>query len=256
MKLSIKTKRFLTEATYQLVRIPVKQSVLKAYKPIILNANVVPNDGPIIFTPNHRQTGDAFLMLAAIEESVHWMALKRFFTGEDSICNNSKNPILRGLTAGIFRGIGAVPVIRDQDRDRYPGMDNAESMKEFDSYLKAGASIGIFPEGTTNKQPDQQNLTKPKTSAFYFAKENKTWVQPISIVWVPKELNISNRAIINFREPFNAGEMKLTDISDRWIETVNEGIEENNKIIESLVNIGEITSKDAKVKKLELKLRK
>ena len=184
------------------------------------------------------------------------MALKRFFTGEDSICNNSKNPILCGLTAGIFKGIGAVPVIRDQDRDKYPGMDNAESMKEFDRYLKAGASIGIFPEGTTNKNPQKQNLLKPKSSAFYFAKENKTWLQPISIVWVPRELKISNKAIINFREPFNAGDMSLCDIADRWIETVNDGIEENKKLMENLASISEITSKDVKVKKLELKLRK
>lgn len=53
--------------------------------------------------------------ISIINNAVHWMALKRFFTGEDSIFNNNKNPILCKMTTLIFKSIGAVPIIRDQD---------------------------------------------------------------------------------------------------------------------------------------------
>lgn len=256
MKLDINSKMFLTEKVYKLVRFPVKPYVLSTFRPIVLNADRVPTNGPIVFAPNHRETLDAFLVFSSIKKPVHWMALKRFFTGEDSIFDNNKNLILCKMTAYAFKGIGAVPIIRNQDKEKYPGMDNVKSLKEFSNYLKAGGSIGIFPEGTINKNPKSRNLLSIKMSAFNLAKDGKSWIQPISIVWIPKDLNFRNKVIINFREPFKAEEKNCNDIANQWVKTVNAGIKENEKIIEQLREINEITSKDTKVKKMELKLRK
>lgn len=257
MKLKINQKKFMTEKVYKLVRQPVKPFVSLIFNPIILNADCVPKKESVVYAPNHRKTEDSFLMFAIIKDAVHWMALKRFFTGEDSIFHNSKNPILCKLTSIVFKSIGAVPIIRDQDKDKYEKCDNSESLKEFDQYLSLGSSIGIFPEGTTNKNPEKQNFTLPiKTSAFRFVKNNDSWLQPISIVWIPKNYNIKNKAIINFRPPFKTNEMEVSEILEKWKETVEAGIEENKQIIEHLRGINEITSQDVKVKKLELKLKK
>ncbi len=256
MNININIKKFLTENIYRLVKIPVKPCVISKYKPIILNKELVPDKESIVFAPNHRQTNDAFLMFSSIDKPVHWMALKRFFTGEDSIFNNNKNPILCKMTALVFNGIGAVPIIRDQDIDKYPNQDNSISLKEFDMYLKLKSSIGIFPEGTTNKEPEKQNLLSPKKSAFYFAKDNNSYIQPISITWIPKSLNIQNRAIINYRQPFKSTEMNVQEMIECWIQSVNEGLEENKQIVENLKNLTEIVNVKKESKKLELVLRK
>ncbi|MDD2203323.1 MAG: lysophospholipid acyltransferase family protein [Bacilli bacterium] len=249
MKLSINSKMFLTENVYKLVRVPVKPCVKATFRPIVLNADRIPTTGPVVFAPNHRETLDAFLVFCSIKQPVHWMALKRFFTGEDSIFDNNKNIVLCKMTAYAFRSIGAVPIIRDQDKNKYPGMDNVKSLKDFSSYLKAGGSIGIFPEGTTNKNPKARNLLPAKMSAFNLAKDGKSWIQPISIVWTPQNLYLTNKVIINFREPFKVEGKTCNDILYQWVETVNAGIEENKRIIEQLSEINEMTSKETKIKK-------
>lgn len=106
---------------------------------------------------------------------------------------------------------------------------------EFEQYLKLDSSIGIFPEGTTNKIPEQQKLNSPiKASAFLFMINSDAWLQPVSIVWIQRTYNIKNRAIINFRPPFKSEGMQVSDIMEKWKETVESGIDENIKIIESL----------------------
>lgn len=254
MKLKINQKKFLTESIYTLVKQPVKPFISAIFNPIVINRDCIPKDGKVVYAPNHRKTEDSFLMFTVIKDAVHWMALKRFFTGEDSIFHNNKNPFLCKITSLVFYGIGAVPIIREQDKEKYPAHDNSESLKEFDNYLKLGGSIGIFPEGTTNKSPEDQNFTLPiRTSAFRFVKNNDAWLQPISIVWIPSSLKIKNKAVINFRPPFKSGDMDFPELLEKWQETVNEGIEENKQIIENLKNIREIVGQDQKVKKIGIR---
>ncbi|MDD3341893.1 MAG: lysophospholipid acyltransferase family protein [Bacilli bacterium] len=256
MKVNINLKKFLTETVYRLIKIPAKPCILAKYKPIILNKGTLPKDEAIVFAPNHRQTNDAFLMFSTINVPVHWMALKRFFTGEDSIFNNSKNPILCKITALVFNGIGAVPIIRDQDKHKYPNETNSASLKTFDDYLKTNSNIGIFPEGTINLKPEEQKLLEPKTSAFWFAKDNNAYVLPIAITWIPKNLNLPERAIINYRPPFKKGEMNVREMRNYWIKTVTEGLEENSCVINNLINERQSFEDAAKVKKLTPMLRK
>ncbi len=74
--------------------------VLKSiFHPIILNKSNFSNvDTGIIYAPNHIRTVDPLVIESIIKTNVHWVALKRFFDGTDSIFNNSKNPLLCSVT--------------------------------------------------------------------------------------------------------------------------------------------------------------
>lgn len=246
-KMNVNWNVFYTEKIYKLVRTIGKPFVKAKFNPIILNTEVIPEDGPMIITPNHRQTLDPFFIGVATKKSIHWAALKRFFTAEDSIFNNSKNPILCKTTALLFRGIGAVPIDREKP--------NIDSVKKLNAYLKAGSTIGIFPEGTTNKNPDQQDLLELHLELLRLAERNDAWVQPVSVVWIPKNSNIKNRVIINFRTPFKVGGMSKDEASAMLIDAMQSGIDENKKIINDLQEIKNITQCPEKQKTLRLTIK-
>ncbi|UWG96971.1 1-acyl-sn-glycerol-3-phosphate acyltransferase [Dehalobacter sp. DCM] len=216
----------ITEMVYKFIRLIGKPFVFAKFNPIILNANLIPPGGPIIFTPNHRETLDPIIIISATEKPIHWAALKRFFTGEDSIFNNNKNYFLCKFTTLILKSIGAVSI----DRDRC----NISSVKKLNTYLKMGSSIGIFPEGTTNKNPRERDILPFKLEILHFAKKNNAWIQPISIVWMPKEVK-KNRVIINFRPPFKIENMDISKSSDKLINSIILGIKENEQFISDLI---------------------
>lgn len=248
MNIKLYSSKILTEFSYTLITSGAWQVVSRLYRPIILNSEKVPKS-KVVLAPNHRKTLDPFFIATVVSQPVHWAALKRFFTGEDSIFNNSKNPILCKITQLTFKGMGLVPIDR--------GGDNTESIKMLNEYLKMQSSIGIFPEGTTNKNPDEKPILEPKSGAFHFAKDNEAYLQPISIVWVPEELKkqIKNSVIINFRPAFETKGMELEDIKNKWKEEIIKGIEENNKIIEGLKMISSVESLEDQEETIQIRKR-
>ena len=60
-------------------------------KTYVLNIQNLVQDyaGGIIYASNHRSTLDPLYITRYLNEEIHWVALKRFFTAEDSIFNNS-----------------------------------------------------------------------------------------------------------------------------------------------------------------------
>ncbi len=232
-----------TESVYQATRVVVTPFLKSNFKPIILNKDLVPkgkNRG-IIYAPNHRSTIDPFAVTTAVEDTIHWAALKRFFDAEDSIFNNSKNPLLCQLTKYMFTTMGFIPIDRDSV--------NLDSLRLMSRFLKDCRSIGIFPEGTTNKHPDQYDLGEVKPGLSIIARKSDAWIQPISLVWI-KDKRIANRVIINFREPFlsNGNKNKITEL---WTDEVQEGIRQNKEVIATLTQIADESS----AKRLSLKIK-
>lgn len=218
-----------TETCYKILRLVVSPIVRRLYRPIILNKENVSTQKPIIYAPNHRKTLDPFFVVLSSKDAIHWVALKRFFTAEDSIFNNSKNPILCRLTAIVFKSIGAIPVER--------GGDTGETISQVNNYLEQGSCIGIFPEGTTNKNPDDAELLEMKTGVLHFAKTNRVCIQPVAIVWFPRNRRIKNRVIVNYRPSFSMEELTIEEGMKRWSETVLEGINQNKEVIANMVGL-------------------
>lgn len=213
------------ERTYKIVRSLARPFIKAVFNPIVLNQNNVPTDGAAVFSPNHRKTLDPFIIVATNKRAIHWAALKRFFDSKDSIFNNSKNPFLCKLTSFIFNSIGAIPI----DRDNL----NLESVKKMNEYLAEQTAIGIFPEGTTNKNPQVQEILPIKPGAVRLAKRNNAWIVPVSIVWAinPKA---KNKVVINYRTPFKVGSMSIEELEQNWLETINDGIEENETVLNEI----------------------
>lgn len=217
-----------TEFNYKLVKSIGTPFVKFLYKPIILNKQNLVSDGPVVYASNHRKTLDPFFLVMSVDDAIHWAALRRFFTGEDSIFNNSKNPILCKITSKLFHGMGLIPVNR--------GGDNHEMIDLTNYYLKNGSNIGIFPEGTTNKNPANREILEVKNGAFRFAKDNNALIQPISIVWFPKLKKIKHRVIINYGVPFTMSNITIEEGKKIWTDSVLKGIEENKQIIDNVVD--------------------
>ena len=98
------------------------------YHPKILNADRIPEDGPIILCGNHLHVWDQFPVVCATKRTIYWMSKKEYFEGR---------------LAPFFKTSGCIPV----DRQNNP----TESKNIAIDCLNKGGAIGIFPEGTRNK---------------------------------------------------------------------------------------------------------
>lgn len=204
---------------YMLMRICAMPFIYMKYKPLYLHTENVTNGG-VVFAPNHRKTVDSLVLVVGINRAVHWAALKRFFIGEDSIFNNNKNPFLCAVTKFAFSKSGMVSIDRDSN--------NIQSLLKLRQYLKKGEAVGVFPEGTTNKELEKRELGEIKEGAFLLVKNSKAVIQPIAITWYAEK---KHKVIINFRTPIKAEKgKKLDQLAQEWKVAVHEGIGENNEV--------------------------
>ncbi len=217
-----------TEKFYKVIRALGTPFVKIAFKPIILNKQNISPEKPLIYSPNHRKTLDPFFIVLSSDDAIHWAALKRFFTGEDSIFNNSKNKFLCFLTTKIFKGIGAVPVDR--------GGDTSEMIDTINYYLSNNCNVGIFPEGTTNKNPSKKELLEIKSGILHFAKDNNAIIQPVSIYWPSSEKQSKNKVIINYGKPFSMDNLSIEEGKEKWNNEVLFGLEQNKKYFDEHID--------------------
>lgn len=220
-------------------------SVKAAFKPIVLNKDKNTPKAPIIVSPNHRSTLDPFFVSTSTKYPIHWAALKRFFNAEDSIFNNSKKPILCKFTSVGFRAIGSIPVERQSDN---PNANNRDSIRRMNNLVKENQNLGIFPEGTTNKNPEESLIGEGDRSgklAFALLRENiNASMLPVSIMWIKKSDSIKNKVIINYRDSFNSQDVEnystekgipyMDAAYEIWKERIIEGLKENKELIERL----------------------
>ena len=176
------------------------------FKPILLNEPMIKEDGPTIYAPNHVKTVDPLVLESVLKEHIHWVALKRFFDGKDSIFNNSKNPLLCKITQKIFSKLDYFPIERKQDNIK---VNNFRSIKEMYRFLINGFNVGIFPEGTTRKESGLFFGNFDKGFAELAVKSNAT-VQPILIFW-------AKRPVIYFGQVIESKGMDSEEIFEKYI---------------------------------------
>ncbi len=113
---------------YRIARPFIKYYFLKTMKPEIINADVIPREGPVIFAGNHLNALDQMPVICSTNRMIRWMAKKEYFDGPFGF---------------VFEKAGCISV----DRKNNP----APALLEAVRYLKKGGAIGLFPEGTRNK---------------------------------------------------------------------------------------------------------
>lgn len=206
---------------YLRLRWVVRPFLMAYFKPLILNRENLTNADCAIIAPNHVTTLDPFVLFSNIERFVRWGALKRFFDAEDSIFNNNKNHLLKQFTAWLLRKMGTVPIDREKD--------NWAIFKELHRSTKAGVWVGLFPEGTTNKNPDTVVVQEPKSAVFLISKSTNAFIQPIAITWATQkekgEIRSRYRLAINYRPSFVVEDPQSA--AELWMQRIREGIFEN-----------------------------
>ena len=188
--------------------------LMKKFQPVIMNEQNLANDKiGIIYAPNHIRTVDPLVIEGITKRNIHWVALKRFFDGNDSIFNNSKNPILCSVTKYLFTKLDYFPIERKSDNEQ---ANNMSSIKDMSMFLKSGFSIGIFPEGTTRKDGDNFFGSFDKGFAE-LAHRNNAAVQPILIYWT-KDKKIP---VVNFGKTISPCAISAEDIYAKYISEMN-----------------------------------
>lgn len=195
--------------------------ILKKYKPIVLHGEniAILEDKSVIIAPNHQRTSDSLVVTALFDKNIHWAALKRFFDAEDSIFNNSKNPLLCRFTARMFKKLEYFPIERARDN---PKADNSTAIRDMFRFLKENQYIGIFPEGTTNKT--DKDFGEFDRGFAQLALSFNAYIQPITLLWIK-----SDRVIVNAGKPFPTEGMTRDEIYEKYTAVLTKQLEENRQ---------------------------
>jgi 1-acyl-sn-glycerol-3-phosphate acyltransferase len=116
----------------------------------------IPDQGPAIVAPNHKNFLDAFFIGIATRRHVRYMA---------------KVELFKGPLAWLFPRLGAFPVRR--------GEADVEALETARTILLEGGVVVVFPEGTRVEQPDA--LGSPHHGAGRLALETGAPIIPAAI---------------------------------------------------------------------------
>lgn len=120
----------------------------------------IPSKGSFVFAGNHTSAMDAAMMVSTPKRVIHMLSKKELF--------NSK------FKNWYFRSMACIPV----DRASHDENAKIEVMKT----LNEGHAVGIFPEGTINRKPNEVDLLPFKKGAVIFAYKAKCPIVPFAIV--------------------------------------------------------------------------
>ncbi len=149
------------------------------YRPKLINKNVIPKRGPIIFAGNHKHILDQCLVIISTNRVVHYMAKKEYFEGP---------------FAWFFKLTGTIRVDRE--------IHDEEAKEQALDVLKSDRALGIFPEGTRNKTDEL--LLPFKRGCVSFAQKTNATIVPFAIKGEYK-FHKSNLRIV-FGEPFTVAQ--------------------------------------------------
>ncbi len=232
-----------TEIMYRIVRNIGKGFVLKKYNPFIIGEENLPKEkGADVFIGNHRNIKDPLITIVSLKNPTHFAALKRMFEYHENMFGTVGKNMGTLVTTLFVKSIGALPIARSTDTDYV--MTNLQTFKYVDEYLENKSAFAIYPEGTLNRNPEKDGNILPLKSdyAFKIAEDGKGIVRPVAIVWVPDEISIENRVFIAYLKPIYTENMKATEISKVWNESMNNAIDAINQMIEELRNVTDYSS--------------
>lgn len=246
--------KLFTETSQTLAKGVAKYYFINHYEPIVIGEDKIPNNEGIAFVGNHRNKLDPVLISIYAKKPIHWAALLRMFQGKEDLFSGTRGKLKCDLSAGFITAMGAKPIARKTD-ENYEQI-NLKTITELTELLELDSAIGFFPEGTINREPDKTNMVPLKSMrVFRMATDTKSYVQPVSIVWIPKELNIKNRAILIFSNPINTNNRNKKQVKDMWQETINLNIDKSNEFIDMIAGIPVEERTDEKVKTLVNKFK-
>jgi 1-acyl-sn-glycerol-3-phosphate acyltransferase len=144
------------------------RGIIRLYSRLMLNLDIRWNGeipaGPKIFVANHPSATDAFILHLLSREPMSVMIVSTAFTFP--------------LFGEYIRKAGQIQVL--------PG-DGARAMEQAKGFLKAGYSVGIFPEGDFS--PQAGGFREPHNGAVRLALSTGVPVVPVGI-YLPRERSL------------------------------------------------------------------
>jgi len=134
------------------------------FRPVVIGAELIPEEGPIILAANHVDAGETVLGPAMLRRRMTFPAKRELFEG--------RRP------ADLIRSV-FLRLIRQVPLDRSGGQASADGMGEVGRVLSRGDVLAMFPEGT--RSPDGR-LYKGHTGLARLALQFDVPVIPIGMV--------------------------------------------------------------------------
>ncbi len=126
------------------------------FTPKIIGKENIPKSGKVILAGNHTSNFDCLLLISSTKRNIHFLAKKELWNGPKKI---------------IFANMGLIPVDR-KNKDH-------QALSSSISYLENNLLIGIFPEGTTEKEGKMLDF---KIGAVKMAKDTNSPIVPFIII--------------------------------------------------------------------------
>lgn len=190
-----------TYLAYKIFRPFIETYIKLRYKPIIVNKEYIPKEGPIIICGNHLNFIDSLLVGMSTKRMINFLAKKEYH-------DNS-------FTRPFFKIVGTIPVDRNNQDPKAK-----EKAKEV---LNSGGVIGIFPEGTRNRTDN--NLLPFKFGAVSLAKKTNAKIVPFAITGA--RYKKIDKLKITFSKPFEVGDMSLEEANEKLKNIIEKIIMDN-----------------------------
>lgn len=186
------------------------------YNPKIINNNFIPKNGSLVIASNHKHLFDQCLTIMATKRPINYMAKKEYFDG---------------IFAPFFKFVGCIPV------DRSKKDDNAKKVAL--SVLNSGGVLGIFPEGTRNRNK-KKILLDFKYGAVSLAKKSDSYIVPCAVTGDYKFR--SKNLMIQYGKPFKVSDLSTdNDKLYKCIEAlIYDNLKKSNRSLEEELDTHEV----------------
>ena len=186
-------------ALYRISRPFIRLFMHIAYRPKYIGLDNIPKDGRIVLSGNHTNNLDCWLLMSCTKRTIHFLA---------------KDSLVKGWKGIIFKNMGVIPVNRKiHDKN---ALINAEKALEDDKV------VGIFPEGTINREKKEPTLPF-KIGSVKMAYDTNTKIVPFVITG--KYKFFYNNLKIEFLKPIIIKE-DLGKENDRLRSIINKKLED------------------------------
>ena len=169
------------------------------YNPKIIGRENIPKRDGCVIACNHIHAFDPAMLIYSMRRVIHFIAKKELFE-----CK----------MRWFYLSYGTIPVDRDKK--------NPLALKVAEEYLENNEIVGIFPEGTRNKEID--GLLPFKFGAVKIASVTKKKIVPCVITGNYKVFKSNLK--IRYGKPIDISDMDLEDANELLRNTMLEMLEE------------------------------
>lgn len=196
---------------YKILRAIVKPFVFMLFRINVFGKENIPKENGCVLCCNHTSVSDVFFLAVTCQRQINFMGKKELFR--------------TSLTRCFFSALGGISVDR--------GASDKGAVKKAIDVCNRGDILGIFPEGTRNRDGAPK---KAKAGAAMIALESKADILPVAIYRENPKLKLFQKVTVRFGKPISYDEY-ADNFEDKISKTQLRNI--SNLIIENITELWE-----------------